>query len=275
MLLALLNTAKFYKDGKEAEIAGKDLMSSAAPYDSGYTGFAFVAYPNRDSTPFKQKYSIPQADTVIRGTLRYAGNPELIRTLVDLGFLSQEQNAFLQESSGSSAPNWNEATAKILGATSSNEDDLVWAISSKTSFTDTPQKQRILAALRWIGLFSTSERITPRGTALDTLCATLERKCAYEPGERDLVFLQHTFGIEHADGTKETRTSTLCEYGDPKGYTAMAKLVGVPCAVAVERVLNGGIPKGLQAPYTPEICDPLRKTLKAEYDIEMVEKTVG
>jgi len=42
--------------------------------------------------------------------------------------------------------------------------------------------------------------------------------------------LQHKFEIENKDGSKETRTSTLCEYGAPigtGGYSAMAKLVGV------------------------------------------------
>jgi saccharopine dehydrogenase (NADP+, L-glutamate forming) len=38
--------------------------------------------------------------------------------------------------------------------------------------------------------------------------------------------LQHKFGIELQDGTKQTRTSTLVEYGstEPGGYSAMAKL---------------------------------------------------
>lgn len=46
--------------------------------------------------------------------------------------------------------------------------------------------------------------------------------------------LQHKFEIQNKDGSKETRTSTLCEYGAPigtGGYSAMAKLVGVPCGV--------------------------------------------
>ncbi len=64
-------------------------MASANPYSTGYTGFAFVAYPNRDSTSFAEMYSIPEASTIIRGTLRYAGFPEFIRALVDMGFLSQ------------------------------------------------------------------------------------------------------------------------------------------------------------------------------------------
>ena len=34
--------------------------------------------------------------------------------------------------------------------------------------------------------------------------------------------LQHKFGIEHKDGKKKTRTSTLCEYGDLKGLAQWA-----------------------------------------------------
>lgn len=36
--------------------------------------------------------------------------------------------------------------------------------------------------------------------------------------------LQHKFEVELKDGTKQTRLSTLCEYGNPAGYSAMAKL---------------------------------------------------
>ncbi|KAL9579027.1 MAG: hypothetical protein Q9203_006876 [Teloschistes exilis] len=274
MLLALGNTAKFYRDGKVEEVSGHDLMSVAKPYATGYTGFAFVAYPNRDSTPFREKYQIPEASTIIRGTLRYACFPELIRCIVDIGFLSQDSQDFLQPSSSSDPIKWKDATAKILKATSSSEQDLTWAISSKHTFSDTDQKNRILAGLRWLGLFS-SDPIIPRSSPLDTLCATLEKKMAYEEGERDLVFLQHKFEIEHKDGKHETRTSTLCEYGDPEGYSAMAKLVGLPCAVAVMQVLAGKMAKGLLAPYTPEVCDPLRKELLEVYGIDMIERTVA
>lgn len=277
MLLALGNTAKFYQDGKTIEVPGPELMSVAKPYDSGYPAYNFVAYPNRDSTPFREKYRIPEASTVVRGTLRYAGFPELIRCIVDMGFLSQDPQDFLK-SSQNPLP-WKEVTAKILNATSSSEQDLVWAISSKHSFADTDkkdrteEKDRIIAGLRWIGLFS-EEPITPRSTPLDTLCATLEKKMAYEEGERDLVFLQHRFEIEHKDGKCETRTSTLVEQGDPKGYSAMARLVGIPCGVAVMQVLEGKLGKGLLAPYTPEICNPLREGLEGKHGIYMKEETV-
>ncbi|RFU33563.1 hypothetical protein B7463_g2784, partial [Scytalidium lignicola] len=266
VLLALKNAAKYYKDGKVVEVASQDLMGTAKPYLI-YPGYAFVAYPNRDSTPYKERYGIPEAKTIVRGTLRYQGFPEFVRVLVDMGFLSDEKQSFLDQ-----PITWKEATQKILSATSSTENDLKWAIASKAKFDSTEEKDRIIDGLRWIGLFS-DEKIIPRGNPLDTLCATLEKKMQFEEGERDFVMLQHKFGIENKDGSKETRTSTLVEYGDPKGYSAMAKLVGIPCGVAVKQVLDGTISeKGILAPMTPKINDPLMEELK-KYGITMLEKT--
>ena len=81
---------------------------------------------------------------MIRGTLRYAGFPEFVKVLVDIGFLSQEEHNFLKE-----PITWKEATKKILGASSSSDSDLVWAISSKTTFKDTNEKHRLVAGLKW------------------------------------------------------------------------------------------------------------------------------
>lgn len=106
-------------------------MGTAKHYDSTYPGFSFVAYPNRDSTPYKERYSMPEASTIIRGTLRFQGFPQFVRVLVDMGFLSDEEQPFLKEK----IP-WNEATQKVLKATSSKASDLEWAIKSKTQFKD-------------------------------------------------------------------------------------------------------------------------------------------
>lgn len=45
----------------------------------------------------------------------------------------------------------------------------------------------------------------------------------------------------------------------------MARLVGVPCGIAVEQVLDGVINKpGIQAPYSMDIVAPLLKAVEAE-----------
>lgn len=54
----------------------------------------------------------------------------------------------------------------------------------------------------------------------------------------------------------------------------MAELVGVPCGIAVQLVLDGVLNQtGVQAPYSKEINDPIRKILEEE-GIGMVEKTL-
>ncbi|EME43077.1 hypothetical protein DOTSEDRAFT_72458 [Dothistroma septosporum NZE10] len=271
VLLAARNNAKFYKDGKVDGVDGPQLMSTAKPYFI-YPGFAFEAYPNRDSTPFRERYNIPEAQTLIRGTLRYQGNPALVQVFHELGLLSEQEQDYLK-----SPIAWKEAFAKIVGSQSASENDLTWAVSSKAKFHSTEDKERILAGLRWYGFFS-DDKIEPRGTPLDVVCATLEKKQQYFEGERDLLMLQHKFEIEWKDGSKETRTSTLTEYGEPVGsggYSAMARLVGVPCAVAVLLVLDKTISdKGVLAPVTPKYADPIRLKL-LEYGIECKEKTLA
>ncbi|KAH8588088.1 saccharopine dehydrogenase [Bisporella sp. PMI_857] len=270
VLLALRNSASFYQDGKIVNVAGPDLMATAKPYHI-YPGFALVAYPNRDSTGYKERYNIPEAQTIVRGTLRYAGFPEFVKVLVDIGFLKDEEQSYCKEP----IP-WKEATQKVLATPSSDEKDLIAAISANTAFKDNEQREHILGGLRWLGIFS-SEKIIPRGNPLDTICATLEKKMQFGEGERDLVILQHKFEVELKDGSKQTRLSTLCEYGsaEPGGYSAMAKLVGIPCAVAVKQVLNGTLSeKGVVAPMSSKINDSLIKELK-KYGIECKEEIVA
>ncbi|KAL2756179.1 hypothetical protein ACRALDRAFT_1063812 [Sodiomyces alcalophilus JCM 7366] len=273
VLLALKNNAKYVENGQIVEVKGEDLMGTAKPYPTGFLGFNFVAYGNRDSSGYLERYHIPEAQTVIRGTLRYAGFPEFVKVLVDIGFLRDEEQDFLKEPIA-----WKEATKQLIGASSSSESDLVAAVSSKTTFKSAEEKEQLVAGLKWLGVFSDT-KITPRGNPLDTLCATLEQKMAYEEGERDLVFLQHYFEIENKDGSKEVLTSTLCEYGAPVGsggYTAMAKLVGIPCGVAVKQVLNGTISeRGVLAPMHPSLNNPLMKELKDNHGIECKEKVIG
>jgi spermidine synthase len=90
-------------------------MSHAKPYFIS-PAFAFVAYPNRDSLPFQQFYNIPEAETVVRGTLRYQGFPEFIAALVKLGWLESDVKEWLVQ-----GMEWREVTKMACGANESNE----------------------------------------------------------------------------------------------------------------------------------------------------------
>ncbi|KAG0033716.1 saccharopine dehydrogenase (NADP+, L-glutamate-forming) [Podila clonocystis] len=260
VLLALKNNAKFYENGEIVEYSGNDLMNSAKPIPI-YPAFAFVGYPNRDSSPYKERYNIPEAHTILRGTLRYAGFPQFVKALVDIGFLDDAAQDFL--AAGASDVAWNDVLAKRLGSSSNAEADLVELIKEKSSIKG-DEIERIIKGMKWLGMFSETP-VHRRGNYLDTLCATLEDKMMYAKGERDMVMLQHKFEVELKDGTRQTRTSTVLEYGNPDGASAMARLVGMPCGVATQLVLDGVInTPGVLAPMSAEINDPLIKGIEAE-----------
>ena len=62
--------------------------------------------------------------------------------------------------------------------------------------------------------------------------------------------------------------------GDPSGHSAMALTVGLPCGIATQLVLDGVIKTpGILAPYTKEICDPIRAILESE-GVGMVERVL-
>ncbi|KAI6018483.1 Saccharopine dehydrogenase-domain-containing protein [Pisolithus microcarpus] len=259
VLLALLNSASYLSEGKQVDITGSDLMGYAKPYFIS-PAFAFVAYPNRNSVPFREFYNIPEAETIVRGTLRYQGFPEFIKALVDLGWLDATEKEWLTENL-----TWAEVTQRAIGANDTSERTLVAHIKTVCKFPDESESARIISGFRWIGLLS-SEKVKPRGkNLLDTLCAQLETLMRYETGERDLVMLQHKFVVEWQDGTQQILTSTLEKYGSPGGHSAMAVTVGVPCGMATQLVLDGVInTPGVLAPYTKEICEPIRATLESE-----------
>ncbi|KAF6012184.1 saccharopine dehydrogenase (NADP+, L-glutamate-forming) [Brettanomyces bruxellensis] len=270
VLLALQHTAHYYKDGKLVEVPAKELMASAKPY-LVYPGYALTCYPNRDSTQYKELYNIPEAKTCIRGTLRFQGFCEFVQVLVDLGFLKDEANPIFQKPIA-----WKDALSQYIGAKSNSAEDILAKVDTLTKYKNETDKERAHYGLKWLGMLSDT-KIHPRGNALDALCATMEDLMQLGPKERDLVILQHKFGIEYPDGKKETRLSTLIDYGIPGGYTSMARTVGIPCAVACKFVLkHAGVfaKPGLYRPLTPEISEPLLEALKKDYGIYLVEKTL-
>jgi saccharopine dehydrogenase (NADP+, L-glutamate forming) len=186
VLLALRNSAKYIDKGKVVEIPGHLLMSSAKPIPI-YPAFAFVGYPNRDSTPYQERYSIPECQTVLRGTLRYSVFPGFVKVLVLLGFLNDDPVKELDESNKEPL-SWKSVLAKALD-TIPEEASLIKTILDKTGLQG-EESDYIIYGLKWLGLFSDTI-VSKKGNLLDTLCATLEEKMQYGPGERDMVMLQH------------------------------------------------------------------------------------
>ncbi|KAK1700589.1 saccharopine dehydrogenase [Colletotrichum godetiae] len=270
-LLAQLNPASYLQNGQVIDVSREDLMKQAKPYHV-MNGYSFLAYPNRNSVPFREFYKIPEAETVVRGSLRFEGNPAFVAALTQLGLLNTQPLDWLERNSGGLMLRG--VLGRAVGAAGSDEESLVTRIDEICDFSDVAERNRIIDGLRWIGLFS-DKPATLRGNLLDTLCAQLERLLRYQAWERDLVMLQHKFIVEWKDGSRETITSTLELFGEPGGYSAMSRTVGMTCGIATQLLLDGepalSVP-GVLAPYTLEICDPIRKILEKE-GISMVEKT--
>jgi saccharopine dehydrogenase (NADP+, L-glutamate forming) len=54
-LLALKNEAKYFENNERVHVSSEDLMATAKPYHTGFIGFSFVAYGNRDSTGYRER----------------------------------------------------------------------------------------------------------------------------------------------------------------------------------------------------------------------------
>ncbi|KAJ3542907.1 hypothetical protein NM208_g3851 [Fusarium decemcellulare] len=226
VLISQQNSATFLRDGEVINISNKELMSKAVPYHV-LDGYSFLAYPNRDSVPFRKAYGIPEAHTVIRGSLRYEGNPALAQ--------------IQQQATGTSSP---------------AEVDLIVKVDELCTFSSPEERDSILSGLKWMGLFSDQAPII-HGNLLDTLSAQLEKLYSFQSGSRIRLPPPSSFS--------ENLTAT---------QPCQSRLES--CGIATQMLLDGypALKKpGVLAPYSREICDPIRSRVEAE-GIKLVEKMV-
>ena len=131
-------------------------------------------------------YGIPDAHSVYRGTLRYAGNSELMYGLRGQGLFDQTENNNLPAT-------WGELTKDL-----------------RTEGGLEEPSPKVAGLMQWLGLTGKSggDAVEQRGSVMDAFCAVLEEKLAYGPKERDMAVMHHEFGVTRADGGLEKRTST-------------------------------------------------------------------
>lgn len=133
----------------------------------------------------------------------------------------------------------------------------------------------IIGRLEWLGVFSDKDATAP--TKIDAVCKLFldNPKFQYAEGERDMIAMHHTFKILNADGSKETRTSTLVDYGIKNGDTSMARTVTIPVAIAIRKILSGEIKNiGVCRPTTPDLYVPILKEMES-FGIKFTEKTTA
>jgi saccharopine dehydrogenase (NADP+, L-glutamate forming) len=251
VLLASKNSARFLKDGRIVTIPAADLFASPETIPIPGLG-EYEGYPNRDSVSYRETYGIPEALSVLRGTLRYAGWCETLRKMVELGLLDETP----QDRSGSTFLSLMGELAKAAPGS-----DVRTAVAAGLGLGP---DSAVLSRFEWLGLFEARPLPAGKGSAFDNLAALMVEKLAYAPGERDMIILQHEFLVQAAAGTNERIVSSLIDYGVPGGDSSMSRTVGLPAGIGARLILEGKIrTAGVQVPVRPEIYEPILEELEA------------
>jgi saccharopine dehydrogenase (NADP+, L-glutamate forming) len=226
------------------------------------------AYPNRDSITYRDRYGIPEAENMIRGTIRYPGFCETWTQIVRLG-LPNETLPIPDLADRT----WAQFVEMFL-PTQVAGDSVASRVANFLHISPTGQ---IIQNLSWLGLFSDEKTGVEGNSAAAAMVELLNRKLQLDAEARDMVVLQHDFVIRYRnDGDRrEQITATLVAYGEPGGFTAMAKTVGMPAAIAAEMILTDRIPlTGCQIPTHPAIYRPILAELEAN-GLTMTEKVAA
>jgi saccharopine dehydrogenase-like NADP-dependent oxidoreductase len=114
-----------------------------------------------------------------------------------------------------------------------------------------------------LDLFNPNKKVgLQHATPAQILEKILTDSWTLQPKEKDMIVMYHKFGYE-LDGKKLQIDSKMVCIGEDQTYTAMAKTVGLPVAMATLLILNGKIKTpGVQIPIRKEVYLPILKELE-------------
>ncbi len=218
------------------------------------------AYANQNSLKYISLYNIPEVETFFRGTLRYKGWCEVIDTLIEAGYLSEEP---FPEHIDTYAGLTSYLTQ--IGKISNLRDDFIEKLKLKTH-------SKAIMAMEWIGLFSRDSFTTKVHNPLTVLTSKMHSRIKMLPCDKDLVVLNQQLLFSLPDGQKKMINGVLRRMGNDIQRTAIADSVSYPAALAAELLLHDKIPqKGIIRPVYPEIYQPILKKLKKDFKFKFKE----
>ncbi|WP_299313454.1 saccharopine dehydrogenase NADP-binding domain-containing protein [uncultured Aquimarina sp.] len=222
----------------------------------------FEAYANRNSLKYQSIYGLDDILTLYRGTIRRVGFSKAWNIFVQLGMTADDYtlensehmsyrdftNSFLAYSPTDSVE------LKLRHYLKIDQDDIIWD------------------KLIELDIFNTDKKVgIPNATPAQALQKILMDKWTLDNGDKDMIVMYHKFGYELNGEHKQIDATMVCIGKDQK-YTAMARTVGLPVAMAALRILNKEITStGVQIPIREEIYTPILKELE-EYGIVFKEK---
>lgn len=211
----------------------------------------FEGYPNRDSLSYRKTYGLEAIPTMLRGTLRRTGYCKAWDVFVQLGMTDDSIQMELPEKA---------TLRQFLNAFLPYHSQL--RIEEKLAEIIPDLDFPSFEKLQWLGFFENRPLPKTTGSPAQLLQAILEKDWALRPEDRDMIVMQHQFEIRTKEGIKEI-TSSLVSFGEDSVYTAMAKTVGLPLAIAVDLFLDEKIRLvGLHLPVIPEIYEPILSKLE-------------
>lgn len=255
--------SKFIQEGKYKYIPYNKLFRRTEFLEvEGYG--RFEGYANRDSLKYRSIYGLDAIQTMYRGTLRRVGYSKAWDMLVQLGMTDDSYtmensehmsyrdftNSFLAYHPTDSVE------LKLRHYLKIDQDDVIW-----DKFVE-------------LDLFNATKKVgIANASPAQILEKILAEKWALQPEDKDMIVMYHKFGYE-INGEKKQIDSTMVCIGEDQTYTAMAKTVGLPLAMATLHILNGTITTpGVQLPIQKEVYLPILKELES-FGVVFHEKNV-
>ncbi len=253
--------AKFLQEGTYKYVPYHRLFRRTEFLD--VEGFGrFEAYANRDSLKYQHEYGLANVRTLYRGTIRRVGFSRAWNVFVQLGMtddsyiMEDSENMTYRDFVNSFLPYspTDSVELKFRHQLNIDQDDIIW-----DKFEE-------------LNLFSSDKKIEiPQATPAQALQKILMDSWTLSNEDKDMIVMYHIFGYEK-NGKKYQIDSTMVALGEDQTYTAMAKTVGLPVAMATLDILKGKIrTPGVQIPITAEIYEPILKELR-KYGIIFNEK---
>ncbi|MBA4318572.1 MAG: saccharopine dehydrogenase [Flavobacterium sp.] len=224
----------------------------------------FEAYSNRDSLKYLDVYGLNDVLTLYRGTIRRVGFSKAWNMFVQLGMtddsyiMEDSENMSYRDFVNSFLPYHptDSVEIKMRLILKIDQDDIMW--------------DKLLE----LDLFNRNKKVgLKNATPAQILEKILTDNWTLQPKEKDMIVMYHKFGYE-LNGQKQQIDSKMVCLGEDQTYTAMAKTVGLPVAMAALLILNGKIKTpGVQLPIREEVYLPILKELE-EYGVVFNEQAV-
>ena len=224
----------------------------------------FEAYSNRDSLKYLDIYELKDILTLYRGTIRRVGFSKAWNMFVQLGMTD---DSYIME--GSEDMSYRQFVNSFLPYHPTDSVEIKMRLILKID-----QDDIMWDKLLELDLFNPNKKVgLKNATPAQILEKILTDSWTLQANEKDMIVMYHKFGFE-LNGKKQQIDSKMVCIGEDQTYTAMAKTVGLPVAMATLLILNGKIKSpGVQLPIRKEVYFPILKELE-EYGVIFNEQTV-